>query len=144
MTKDYGYGPLNVFAFYQPRFKGRGERTRDIGYYATTLPITPALRRQGHQRWGIEGGFKDFKSAGWQVHESALRDAKRREGLMVILSLAYVWATGIGRWLCKVGKRQLVDSKQQRHLSLFRIGWDWLVHQYVMDLSCPALLTLYQ
>jgi hypothetical protein len=40
LTKKYGYGPLNLFAFYQPRFSNR-KRKRDITYCATSLPITP-------------------------------------------------------------------------------------------------------
>lgn len=143
LTKTYAFGPLNLFAFYQPHYAQR-TRKRDVAYCVTSLPITPALRRLGHRRWGIECCFKDFKSSGWQLHLSDLNHPERREGLLTVLSLSYLWATCLGRWLCKTGKRKQVDAKTQRHLSLFRIGWDWLVHHYNMDLPCPTLLTLYQ
>ena len=143
LTKDYAYGPLNLFAFYQPRYSN-GRCKHDITYCATSLPITPTLRRLGHRRWGIECCFKDFKSSGWNVQASDLTHAQRREGLFTVLSLAYLWATCLGRWLCKTAQRRAVDNKAQRHLSLFRLGWDWLVHRYNMDLPCPTLLTLYQ
>jgi hypothetical protein len=143
LTQTYGYGPLNLFAFYQPRFSNR-RRKRDVTYCATSLPITPSLRRLGHRRGGIECCFKDFKSSGWQLHSSDLTHPLRREGLLTVLSLSYLWATCLGRWLCKSGQRQQVDAKAQRHLSFFRLGWDWLVHRYNMNLFCPTLLTLYQ
>jgi Transposase DDE domain len=142
LTKEYAFGPLNLFAFYQPTFNGRKHK-HDITYCATSLPITPALRRIGHRRWGIECHFKDLKSAGWQLHLSALTDDKRREGLLCALSLTYLWATSLGRWLCKSARRSLIDAHPSRHLSLFRLGWDWLVHHYHMDLPCPVISTLY-
>lgn len=143
LTQRHAHGWLNLFAFYQPRFSNR-RRKRNITYCATSLPITPALRRLGQRRWGIECYFKDCKSAGWNLQLSDLTHEKRREGLLTVLNLAYLWATCIGRWLCKVSNRRAVDNKAQRHFSLFRIGWDWLVHQYNMDKPCPTLSTLYQ
>lgn len=143
ITKRHGYGELNLFSFYKPRFSNR-KRKHDIINCVTTLPITHAIRRIGSRRWGIECCFKDMKSAGWHFHLSHLRNHSRQEGLFTILSLTYLWSTCLGRWLCKTGNRSEVDAKSKRHLSLFRIGWDWLVHQYAMDLPCPTLLTLYQ
>jgi hypothetical protein len=143
LTQDYAYGPLNLFAFYQTHHSKK-RRKREIGYYVTSLPISPHLRLLGRRRWGIEPCFQDYKSSGWQIQDSQLRDPKRREGLMTILSLNYLWMTCLGRWLCKISQRQLVDAQSQRHLSLFRLGWDWLVHRYITGLSCPTLLSLYQ
>lgn len=143
VTKKYGYGLVNAFAFYKPRF-GKKRRKQDIIYCATSLPITPALRRIGHRRWGVECQFRDMKSSGWRVQDCDLSHPKRREALVNILNICYLWATCLGRWLCKTSQRQLVDAKSKRHLSLFRIGWDWLVNQYSTQRSCPVLLTLYQ
>lgn len=142
LTKEYAYGPLNLFAFSQPRYSNRW-RKHEIRYCATSLPITPALRRLGHRRWGIECCFKDFKSSGWNIQFSDLTHPQRREGLFTVLTLSYLWTTCLGRWLCKTAHRQMVDTKPHRHLSLFRLGWDWLVHRYNSDLPCPTLSTLY-
>lgn len=143
LTRDYAYGPLNLFAFYQTHHsKKRCKRT--IGYYATSLPISPHLRVLGGRRWGIEACFQDYKSSGWRIQDSELSQPKRREALMTILSVAYLWMTCLGRWLCKTSSRCEVDAQSQRHLSLFRLGWDWLVHRYNTGLLCPTLLTLYQ
>lgn len=143
LSKTHQYGPLNLFGFYQPRFAKNGRR-HDITYYATTLPITPKLRYIGRHRWGIECFYKDYKSSGWQIQLSALTHIHRLKCLLSVLSIVYLWMTCMGRWLCKTSQRKLVDSKTQRHLSLFRLGWDWIVHQYRTESLCPALLTLYQ
>lgn len=142
LTKEHNYGKLNVAAFYHPRFKNK-RRQSDLRYLATTLPITPHLLVTGKARWGIECQFKDFKSAGWQIDCTLIRDRNRLEALLNLLSIAYLWATCLGRWLCKTGKRSLVDGHGQRGLSYFRIGWDWLVHQFRVQGTIPVLSRLY-
>lgn len=143
VTKKYGYGLVNVFGFYKPRF-GKKSRKQDIIYCATSLPINRAIRRVGHRRWGVECQFRDMKSSGWNIQNCDISHPKRREGLLNLVNLSYLWATCLGRWLCKTSQRYLVDAKTHRHLSLFRIGWDWLVNQYSTGRRCPALLSLYQ
>lgn len=142
-TKEHGYGPLNLFAFYAPRQNGPLSPRYDKRYCVTNLPITHTVRRVGRRRWGVECLFRDFKSSGWQLDQSALHDTKRRNCLLVLLSINYLWVTCLGRWLCKTGRRCEIDTKTHRHYSLFRIGWDWLIHQHVLGHSIPALLTLY-
>jgi hypothetical protein len=142
LTKEHDYGQLNLVGFFHPRFKGT-RRQQEVRYLATTLPITPRLLVTGKGRWGIECQFKDFKSAGWYMNWSKIRAFNRLESLLNLLSIAYLWATCLGRWLCKTGKRRLVDNHAQRSLSYFRIGWDWLVHQFRVHGLCPTLLRLY-
>lgn len=142
-TEQHVYGPLNVFAFYAPHQSSPESPQRPIRYFATSLPITHTLRQLGRRRWGTECLFKDFKSAGWNLELSALSHDDRRDSLLVLLSVAYLWATCVGRWLCKTSQRRLVDTKTQRHLSLFRLGWDWLVSRYRHGLDWPLISTLY-
>lgn len=142
LTKKHDYGKLNVVAFYHPRFK-KNRRQSNIRYLATTLPITPHLLVTGKARWGIECQFKDFKSAGWQLNHTGIHDENRLEALLNLLSIAYLWSTCLGRWLCKIGKRSLVDAHARRGLSYFRIGWDWIVHQFRVQGLCPVLSRLY-
>ena len=143
VTKAHQFGLVNIFGFHKPRF-GKKHRKQNIIYCATSLPIAPTLRRVGHRRWGVECQFKDMKTSGWNIQNCDISHPQRREGLLNSLNLCYLWATCLGRWLCKASQRHLVDAKPDRRLSLFRIGWDWLVNQYVTEQHCPALLTLYQ
>lgn len=142
-TELHAYGPLNAFAFYDPHQNSPESPRRDIHYCATSLPITHPLRRLGRRRWGIECCFKGFKSAGWNLELSAIADFQRHDSLLILLSVAYLWTSCVGRWLCKTGKRRMIDHHPHRQLSLFRIGWDWLVSQFRLGNPCPAISTLY-
>lgn len=139
LTKEHRYWAANLFGFRQLNHSGQDEKR----FYATSLPITASLRRLGKRRWGIEACFQDFKSSGWHLHQSQVQDATVREGLLVLLSCTYLWLTCLGRWLGKTGQRQQVDAHSIRQLSYFRLGRDWLVHQFRHGLTIPHLLTLY-
>jgi len=136
-------GGLNLLAFYQPHYSQPHKPKREICYLATSLPLTPGLRRLGRRRWGTEPFYRDYKSSGWQVTASELGTSRRQEGLLILLALSYLWTVCIGRWLCKTGQRRQVDNQPTRHLSLFRIGWDWLIHRLRCDLPAPPFLRLY-
>jgi len=143
LTRTHAYHPVGVFAFYHPRYANRRRRA-DIRYCATSMRTSPAVRRVGRRRWSIECCFKDFKSSGWQLHQSQLTHKRRRHGLQVVLSIAYLWSICVGRWLEKRGRRSQIDSQRQpRQLSLFRIGWDYIVHTFRNSGKLPAILTLY-
>jgi hypothetical protein len=111
-TKTHNFGPLNFFAFHKPYRSGRNEPQKLTRYCTTSLPIAPHLRRLGHRRWGCEPMFRDFKSSGWDFQQSGLQDPDTRHALLLVLSINYLWATSLGRWLCKVGRRHEIDSKK--------------------------------
>ena len=139
LTKTHQYENVNLFGFVQKGKKGEEEQR----FYATSLPIAHTLRQVGKRRWGIECSFQDYKSSGWQVNSSRLKDAQARERLLVLLSICYLWITCLGRWICKTGQRSFVDAHPQRQSSLFRLGWDWVVYQFRRQQPIPHLLTLY-
>lgn len=142
-TKEHALGPLNLYAFYAPHQSDATSPRSDYRYQVTSLPITHTLRRIGRRRWSTEPLFRDLKSAGWHLEESALHQDFTREHLLVLLNFNYLWATCIGRWLAKRGIRSHIDDSPQRRYSFFRIGLDWLIHRYVMGDSIPPMLTLY-
>lgn len=139
LTRTHQLANINLFGFVHKGKKGQDEPR----FYATSLPIAHTLRQMGRRRWGIECCFQDFKSSGWQIETSHLTNNDARDRLLVLLSICYLWATCLGRWLCKVGNRHLVDTSPTRQASLFRIGWDWLVYQFRQQQPVPHLLTLY-
>jgi hypothetical protein len=118
-TKSHNFGPLNFFAFHKPYRSGRNEPQKLVRYCTTSLPIAPHLRRLGHRRWGCEPMFRDFKSSGWNIQQSGLPDIHSRHALLLILSINYLWAISLGRWLCKVGRRHEVDTKKNGILAYF-------------------------
>jgi len=64
------------------------------------------------------------------------------DSLLTLLALVYLWLTLLGRWLCKSGQRHLIDNQPKRHLSLFHIGWDWLIYQWRDGHDSPPLSIL--
>jgi hypothetical protein len=133
---------LNLLAFWSPHYSG-GHQRREVAYLVTSLPLSRSLKRLGRRRWGIEPFFRDFKSAGWRMFHTALTSLQRLEGLFVIMALTYLWMVCLGRWLCKTGQRRTIDAYPHRHFSLFRLGWDWLVHAFRIHLPVPITLRLY-
>ncbi len=111
-TKSHIFGPINFFAFYKPYQSGASEPQKTVRYFTTSLPIAPQLRRLGQRRWGCEPMFRDFKSSGWSIAQSGLIDPHSRHALLLVLSINYLWASSLGRWLCKVGRRREIDAKK--------------------------------
>lgn len=136
-------GGLNVLAFYQPKHDGATRRKRSYCYLVTSLPLTPSLRRLGRRRWGVEPFHRDLKSAGFDLPASQLRHPARRAGLLVLVALTYLVSVCFGCWVCKTGQRRAIDAKPRRHSSLFRLGWDWLIHQFRSGQPIPVHLRLY-
>ena len=136
-------GGINLLAFYQPHYTKTGRCTRRILYLSTSLPLTRSTRRLGRRRWGTEPFYRDYKSAGWHVTWSQLQNPQRQQGLLILLALNYLLCVGLGRTLCKMGQRSSVDAKPTRHLSLFRLGWDWLIHLLCCGQPIPFRLRLY-
>jgi hypothetical protein len=142
LTQAHWWGPVHIFGFYKPVYH-RNRRKQAIRYYATSLPTHRNWKRIGARRWSVECYYKDLKSSGWKLTHSRVDPHTRLSGLILGLNVVYLWATCIGRWLCKTSRRSEVDSYPTQHLSLFRIGWDWLVHTLRNGDSCPALARLY-
>lgn len=136
-------GVINIVAFPQRRYTKTGRLKRVMCYLATSLPLTRPIRRLGRRRWGIEPFHKDYKSSGWRLDESQLQKPALREGLLIVLALCYSLSVCIGRWLCKTGQRAWIDSHPRRHLSLFRLGWDCIVHCVNCYYTIPFRLRLY-
>lgn len=142
LSAQHDFGEINLYAFYQPH-QNAGSRTREIQYLATSLPLSRLIRTLGKRRWGVECLFRDLKSSGWDIETSYVATAKRKSALLTLIALCYLWLTFIGRWLCKTRRRSLVDASAQRQLSLFQIGWDWLIHQWRCRQPCPHLSMVY-
>ena len=87
--------------------------------------------------------FRDYKSSGWHLDQSGLQNPDQIETLLVLLSINYLWATVLGRWLCKSGRRSEVDTKKSVILVIFALGADWLIHQHNIDGFIPIDLKLY-
>lgn len=93
---------------------------------ATNLPTSRTTLRLYRCRMWIEEMFADCKSNGFDFQTVRLRHSQRLSRLMLAVALLYVWLIAFGSYVVKRGQRALVDRKDRRALSLFRIGFDML------------------
>jgi hypothetical protein len=111
-------------------------------YLLSDQPSTLQTLHVYRRRFWTEPMYRDFKSYGWDLEASRLRDPRRLERLLLGMALAYVWLMQLASAVIKRGNRALVDRTARRTLSYFRIGWNWLLWRLDRGLSVelPDLL----
>lgn len=118
LTEKHGY-QVNLIAYWKS-----GEK--EPWLLATNYPeLRPALRAYRKRMW-IEEMFGDFKGHGFDLESTQLRHFLRLSRLMLAVALLYLWLIAYGSKVIKAGRRYLVDRKDRRDLSLFRIGLDMI------------------
>jgi hypothetical protein len=91
------------------------------------------------QRFGIEEGFKDEKSGGFNLEESELEDVEVLDRVILIISVATLVILHEGLEVIEAEKVREVDAHWNQGLSCFQIGWRWILKQLgraVMALKC--------
>ncbi len=76
-------------------------------------------------RWGIETLFGIFKTRGFCLESTHLKDAERLSKLLALLTLALCWAMRTGGWLHQLKPLQL-KKHGRKAKSIFRYGFDHL------------------
>jgi hypothetical protein len=113
-------GPAHFVAYW-----AMGEK--EPWYLLSDQPISLQTLHVYRRRFWTEPMYRDFKSYGWNLEASRIREPKRLERLLLGMALAYVWLMQLASAVIKRGGRRLVDRTAQRTLSYFRIGWNWLL-----------------
>ena len=80
-------------------------------------------------RWSIETLFGMFKSRGFCLEETRMRDAERLKKLFALLTIALCWAVKVGQWLNEV-KTLSIKAHGRLAKSVFRYGLDYLRHLF--------------
>lgn len=96
----------------------------------------------GQRFGGIEPHFKDYKSAGFEVVRSRLRDAKALTCLFMLLDIAYLFAWMLGVAVVQQGQRLRLDWHSQRGLSFLQLGLRQLAALCYKGLALPRLKPL--
>ncbi len=118
LTQKYQYR-VNLWLYWKP--------SEDKPWLlATNLPSAKMARRNYKRRMWIDEMFGDFKGNGVNLEDSHLRHFMRLSRLTLAVSMLYVWLASTGSWVVKRGLRHLVDRKDRRDLSIFRIGWSFI------------------
>lgn len=115
---------------------GKGED--DPWYLASNRPVSyQTLRRYSIRAW-TEALYGDLKGHGFDLEATHMRAPERLERLVLGVCWAYVWLIALGSWVVKRGWRHLVDRRDRRDRSYFRIGWDYLEHCLRLGQSIPV------
>ena len=80
------------------------------------------------KRWQIECLFKALKSSGFDFEATHLRHLDRINTLLVVVSLAFLWALKVGEFVHTRRKPVPLKSHGRKKKSLFRTGLDYLRH----------------
>jgi hypothetical protein len=105
-----------------------GARLADGEYVIVVTNGSPkqALAKYA-KRWQIECLFKALKSSGFDLEATHLKHLDRINTLLVVVSLAFLWALKVGEFVHQF-KPVPLKSHGRRQKSLFRTGLDYLRH----------------
>jgi hypothetical protein len=115
------------------------DQTEDEPWFLISdVADTPRLLRFYACRMWIEDTYGDMKGHGFDLEATHLTDPDRLSRLVLAVCLTFVWFVALGSWVVKRGLRFLIDRKDRRDKSYFRLGWDWLQHAKRNQLSLPV------
>jgi hypothetical protein len=110
---------------------------------ATNLPQAQTALSAYRLRMWIEEMFGDWKGHGVDIEKTRLQHMARLSRLTFAVALWYMWHVTEGSRAIKNGKRYLVDRKQRRDLSIFRIGLYMLDRCLALRAACTVHLIPY-
>jgi len=135
LTERHQY-PVNLLIYWH-----KGEK--EPWLLATNLADQRQTLTAYRRRMWIEEMFADFKRHGFDLASTHLQHFQRLSRLTLAVALLYVWHISIGTYAIKRGWRHLVDRKERRDLSIFRIGRSMIKRHLKFDQFLPFRLTPY-
>ena len=100
------------------------------GAALSTAAVIDHERRQVHELPTLKLQvtlFGMFKSRGFCLEETSIREAERLKKLFALLTIALCWAVTVGQWLNEV-KPLSIKAHGRLAKSIFRYGFDHLRH----------------
>lgn len=139
-TQSSAYGPLQAIAWW-----GHGQD--GPLYLMTNMELAEEACHFYARRCRVETLFSDKKRRGFHIHQSHLSSPQRLANLLIATSLAYLWMVYLGVEVLRRDLKHLIDRRDRRDKSLFRLGMDWLKYllkhdepipiQFHLPLLCP-------
>ena len=106
-----------------------GARLADGEYIIVVTNRNPKRALANYaKRWQIECLFKALKSSGFDFEATHLKHLDRINTLLVVVTLAFLWALKVGEFVHQQLKPVRVKSHGRKQKSLFRTGLDHLRH----------------
>jgi hypothetical protein len=108
--------PLNICIIRAP------EPAEEYWYLATNRDAAYTIVADYSLRAGIEAGFKDDKSGGWNWETSPLTQPVQVDRLCLVMAVATLYSVTEGVFLVESGRREELDPHDSRGLSYFKLG----------------------
>ena len=124
---------VNLLVYWKP---GESEPWILATDFATAGETIRAYKR----RMWIEEMFGDLKGKGFDLESTHLRHVMRLSRLTLIVALLYVWLFSTGAAVIKKGKRHLVDRHDRRDLSVFQIGYRFILRLLANEMPVKIIL----
>jgi hypothetical protein len=125
------YGPLNVAMLWD------GHPQHDPWRIATDQRAGQQTLSDYALRMGIDLGFLDDKSAGFQLEDTRLDSPTRLDHLLLVTAWSSLYLVSLGTQLVAMGQRRLMDAHWERRLSYMQLGWRWLNYLLAQDAPLP-------
>ena len=94
------------------------------------------------KRWQIETMFKAFKSSGFNLEDTHLKDYEKINKLLYIISLAFIWSYNVGIYLHENEKPIKIKKHGRREKSFFKYGLQKLAQVFLnKDIKQVEMLT---
>jgi len=129
-TQQKGFGWVQLIAHW-----GQGED--EPWFLVTDRTADLSTLRLYRKRMWIEELFGDLKGHGFDLEATHLQDLNRLSRLVPATMMVYTWLIAPGSRVIKRGLRYLVDRRDRRDKSLFRIGWDWMERCLALNKQVP-------
>ena len=129
LTEASSY-PAHVVAIWHPNEK-------EPLFLATNQLDPKATWRLYKRRMRIEEMFGDMKGHGFDLEASCLRTAERLSRLTMVVAILYLWLVAQGEALIRSGQTHMVDRRDRRDLSIFRLGWDFIERLLALQHPIP-------
>jgi Transposase DDE domain len=131
LTRASAY-PTHLVLYWKP-----GEQK--AWYLATNLLDARGALRLYRRRMWIEELFGDLKGHGFDLESSHLRHFLRLSRLTLAVCLVYLWLVAMGEHVLKHGLAGDVDRADRRDLSIFRLGWGFVLRRLVLADPIPIV-----
>ena len=118
----------NLLAYWEPDQK-------EPWLLMTNLADARSALNAYRRRMWIEEMFGDWKGHGVDIETTHLRRIQRLSRLIFIVALWYFWLVTRGAQAIKSGARALVDRRDRRDLSVFRIGLYMIARRCALNQS---------
>ncbi len=136
VTKNKGFGPFNVGAYWKRKYKGKQEK--QPWFILTNLGSLSEVLKVYRARAGIEAMFKDCKTGGYNLEGSKVNN-KRLTSLILLIAIAYTATslkgkifrqTHFSKYLARLTEKSRCDRRHSNfwiglYGSLWIHAWDF-------------------